>query len=204
MSENKDNKFVAFFNSLSEDVKKTFKDLITEVKEEKFEDTPAAANYTEVPLADGTVIKVTKLEVGGEVIVVTPEGEIPAADGAELVLADNSILVIKKEGEKSLIAEIKPAEEMKKDEPKDTSAAKFTEIEQKFASIEAKFSKENKELKAELEGVKLKLAQKSAQLKKTVEILEAFASVPTAEPIKKPTVKIDKKDEMFKTLFGKK
>jgi hypothetical protein len=200
MSENKDNKFVAFFNSLSEDVKKTFKDLITEVKEEKFEDTPAS--YTEVPLLDGTVIKVTKLEVGGEVIVVSPEGEIPAAEG-ELVLADNSILVIKKEGEKSLIAEIKPAAEMKKDEPKDTSAAKFTEIEQKFASIEAKFSKENKDLKAELESVKLKLAQKSAQLKKTVEVLEAFASVPTAEPIKKPTVKIDKKDEMFKTIFKK-
>ncbi len=199
MSENKDNKFVAFFNSLSEDVKKTFKDLITEVKEEKFEDTPPS--FTEVPLLDGTVIKVTKLEVGGEVIVVTPDGEVPAAEG-ELVLADNSILVIKKEGEKSLIAEIKPAEEMKKDEPKDTSAAKFTEIEQKFASIEAKFSKENKDLKAELESVKLKLSQKSAQLKKTVEVLEAFASVPTAEPIKKPTV-VNKKDEMFNTIFKK-
>jgi hypothetical protein len=200
MSENKDNKFVAFFNSLSEDVKKTFKDLITEVKEEKFEDTPAS--YTEVPLLDGTVIKVTKLEVGGEVIVVSPEGEIPAAEG-ELVLADNSILVIKKEGEKSLIAEIKPAEEMKKDEPKDTSAAKFEEIKQEFASIKAEFSKENKALKSEVESLKLKVAQKSAQLKKTVEVLEAFASVPTAEPIKKPTVKIDKKDEMFKTIFKK-
>lgn len=197
-----ENKFVHFFNSLGEDIKKQLKDLVSEVKEEKFEDTPATPSYTEVPLPDGTVLKVTKLEVGGEVIVVTPEGEVPAPEG-EMPLADGSILVIKKEGEKSVIAEIKPAEEMKKDEAP-TQDAKFAAIEEKFAAYEVKTSEEIKKLNTEIEGLKLKLSQKSAQLKKTVEVLEAFAAVPTAEPIKKPVQKVDKKDEMFKTLFGNK
>ena len=197
-----ENKVIHFFNSLSDDMKKLAKDLFTEIKEEKFEDTPATPSYTEVPLPDGTVLKVTKLEVGGEVIVVTPEGEVPAPEG-EMPLADGTILVIKKEGEKSVIAEIKPAQEMKKDEAP-TQDAKFAAIEEKFAAYEVKTSEEIKKLNTEIEGLKLKLSQKSAQLKKTVEVLEAFAAVPTAEPIKKPVQKVDKKDEMFKTLFGNK
>ena len=196
-----ENKFVHFFNSLGEDIKKQLKDLVSEVKEEKFEDTPATPSYTEVPLPDGTVLKVTKLEVGGEVIVVTPEGEVPAPEG-EMPLADGTILVIKKEGEKSVIAENKPAAEMKKDAP--TQDAKFAAIEEKFAAYEVKTSEEIKKLNTEIEGLKLKLSQKSAQLKKTVEVLEAFAAVPTEEPIKKPsTSKVDKKDKMFESIFGK-
>ena len=197
-----ENKFVHFFNSLGEDIKKQLKDLVSEVKEEKFEDTPATPSYTEVPLPDGTVLKVTKLEVGGEVIVVTPEGEVPAPEG-EMPLADGTILVIKKEGEKSVIAEIKPAEEMKKDEAP-TQDAKFAAIEAKFADYEAKTSEEIKKLNTDIEGLKLKLSQKSAQLKKTVEVLEAFAAVPTAEPIKEPSTKsVDKKEKMFESIFGK-
>lgn len=196
-----ENKVIHFFNSLSDDMKKLAKDLFTEIKEEKFEDTPATPSYTEVPLPDGTVLKVTKLEVGGEVIVVTPEGEVPAPEG-EMPLADGTILVIKKEGEKSVIAEIKPAQEMKKDEAP-TQDAKFAAIEEKFAAYEVKTSEEIKKLNTEIEGLKLKLSQKSAQLKKTVEVLEAFAAVPTAEPIKKPTQKVDKKDKMFESIFGK-
>ncbi len=197
-----ENKFVHFFNSLGEDIKKQLKDLVSEVKEEKFEDTPATPSYTGVPLPDGTDLKVTKLEAGGVAIVVTPEGEVPAPEG-EMPLADGSILVIKKEGEKSVIAEIKPAQEMKKDEAP-TQDAKFAAIEEKFAAYETKTSEEIKKLNTEIEGLKLKLSQKSAQLKKTGEVLEAFAAVPTAEPIKKPVQKVDKKDEMFKTLFGNK
>ena len=117
-------------------------------------------------------------------------------------LADGSILVIKKEGEKSVIAEIKPAEAMKKDEAP-TQDAKFAAIEAKFADYEAKTSEEIKKLNTDIEGLKLKLSQKSAQLKKTVEVLEAFAAVPTAEPIKTPTQKVDKKDKMFESIFGK-
>lgn len=198
----KENKTLHFFNSLSEEAKKLAKSLFSELKEEKFEDAPPTPSYTEVPLPDGTVLKVTKLEVGGEVIVVTPEGEVPAPEG-EMPLADGTVLVIKKEGEKSVIAEVKPAEEMKKDVP--TQDSKFAAIEEKFAAYEVKTSEEIKKLNTEIEGLKLKLSQKSAQIKKTIEVLEAFAAVPTAEPIKEPaTKKVDKTDKMLENLFGKK
>ena len=196
-------KVVSFFNSLSEDKKVAAKELFAAVKDEKFEDpAPAgqAPSYTEVPLEDGTILKVSALEVGGEVILVSPEGEVPAPEG-EHKLADGSVLVVKKEGEKAVIAEIKPAAEMKKDTP--STEATFAAIEEKFAALKAEALENNKALKAELEAVKLKLSKANSMIKQTVEVVEAFASVPTAQPIVKPTQTVNKKDEMFNTLFKK-
>jgi len=196
-------KVVSFFNSLSEDKKVAAKELFAAVKDEKFEDpAPAgqAPSYTEVPLEDGTILKVSALEVGGEVILVSPEGEVPAPEG-EHKLADGSVLVVKKEGEKAVIAEIKPAAEMKKDTP--STEATFAAIEEKFAALKAEALENNKALKAELEAVKLKLSKANSLIKQTVEVVEAFSSVPTAQPIAKPTQTVNKKDEMFNTLFKK-
>ena len=208
---NKDNKVVHFFNSLSEDVKKVIKDLAAEVKTENFADvapptdaTGQAPSYTEVPLADGTVIKVSALEVGGEVLVVTPDGEMPAPEG-ELQLADGSVLEVVKEGEKSVIKEMKPAgQDMSKNAP--LQEAKFAALEEKFAAFEATVLEENKKLKAEVESLKLKLSKNSAIVKNTVEVIEAMAAIPTAEPIKKPEVTATgkKKQSAVDVLFGKK
>ena len=102
-----------FFNSLSEDKKKEVKELFAEIKQEQAQDpNQPAPPATEVPLMDGTVAKVMGDGVGAEIILVTPEGEVPAPEG-EHVAADGSVIVVKKEGEKSVIAEIKPAEDMK-------------------------------------------------------------------------------------------
>lgn len=184
-----ENKIVHFFNSLDEKVKQTLKSLAAEVKDEKFSDMEEGAgqapSYTEVPLVDGTVVKVTALEVGGEVIVVTPEGEIPAPEG-EHQLADGTVIVTVKEGEKSVIKEIKPAEEMKKDVP--TQKAQFAAIKEEFAAFKNEVLEENKKLKSEVEGLKLKLSKSNAMIKNTVEVIEAMAAVPTAEPIKKPEI----------------
>lgn len=184
-----ENKIVHFFNSLDEKVKQTLKSLAAEVKDEKFSDMEEGAgqapSYTEVPLVDGTVVKVTALEVGGEVIVVTPEGEIPAPEG-EHQLADGTVIVTVKEGEKSVIKEIKPAEEMKKETP--TQDAQFAAIKEEFAAFKNEVLEENKKLKSEVEGLKLKLSKSNAMIKNTVEVIEAMAAVPTAEPIKKPEI----------------
>lgn len=198
-------KVVSFFNSLSEDKKVAAKELFAAVKDEKFEDpAPAgqAPSYTEVPLEDGTILKVSALEVGGEVILVNPDGsgEVPAPEG-EHKLADGTVLVVKKEGEKAVITEIKPAAEMKKDTP--STEATFAAIEEKFAALKAEALENNKALKAELEAVKLKLSKANSMIKQTVEVVEAFANVPTAQPIVKPTQTVNKKDEMFNTLFKK-
>lgn len=201
-------KVVSFFNSLSEDKKATAKELFAAVKEEKFEDEVAPAgqapSYTEVPLEDGTILKVSALEVGGEVILVNPDGsgEVPAPEG-EHKLADGTVLVVKKEGEKTVIAEIKPAAEMKKDEKPSTEAA-FAAIEEKFAALKAEALENNKALKAELEAVKLKLAKNSATIKQTVEVVEAFGNIPTAQPIVKPTSIVNKKKDVLDVLFKNK
>lgn len=206
---NKENKVVHFFNSLGEDMKKMIKDLAAEVKTENFADvappadaTGQAPSYTEVPLADGTVIKVSALEVGGEVLVVTPDGEMPAPEG-ELQLADGSVLVVAKEGEKSVIKEMKPAgQDMSKAEP--TNQA-FEAIKEEFAAFKNEVLEENKKLKAEVESLKLKLSKNSAIVKNTVEVIEAMAAIPTAEPIKKPEVTATgkKKQSAVDVLFGK-
>ena len=184
-----ENKIVHFFNSLDEKVKQTLKSLAAEVKDEKFSDMEEGAgqapSYTEVPLVDGTVVKVTALEVGGEVIVVTPEGEIPAPEG-EHQLADGTVIVTVKEGGKSVIKEIKPAEDMKKETP--TQDAQFAAIKEEFAAFKNEVLEENKKLKSEVEGLKLKLSKSNAMIKNTVEVIEAMAAVPTAEPIKKPEI----------------
>lgn len=201
-----ENKIIHFFNSLSEDMKVKAKELFTTIKTEKFEDEQKpAASFVEVPLQDGTILKVGgELVAGTEVILITPEGEIPAPEG-DLILADGSTIVVKKDGEKSVIAEVKPAEEMKKD-TKD-APVNMEAIEKAISDkFDAKFSaleKENKVLKAEHEALKLKVSQKAAQLKSTVELFEALSNVETAEPIKKDK-RVDAKDEMFKTIFGEK
>ncbi len=202
-----ENKFVHFFNSLSEDMKVKAKELFTTIKTEKFEDEQKpAASFVEVPLQDGTILKVGgELVAGTEVILITPEGEIPAPEG-DLILADGSTIVVKKDGEKSVIAEVKPAEEMKKD-TKD-APVNMEAIEKAISDkFDAKFSaleKENKSLKAEHEALKLKVSQKAAQLKSTVELFEALSNVETAEPIKTPTKKIEKVDALCSKIFTKK
>lgn len=197
-----ENTVVHIFNSLSEDVKKTLKDLANAVKVELAEEpAPAATEYYEVPLQDGTVLKVGgEVAVGSEVLVVTPEGELPAPEG-EHTLADGSILVVKKEGEKSVIAEVKPAEEMKA-EPQDAqvSMEAIKSLEAKFSALET----ENANLKNEIEKLKLSVSKTKVQLSKAVEVVEAMAAVPTDVPAKTPeTIKVNKKEEAIKRIFGK-
>lgn len=198
-----ESKIVHFFNSLSEDVKKTLKSLAEEVKVEMAEEAAPAPVGVEVPLQDGTLAVVYgELEVGTEVKIKTPEGEIVAPEG-EHILADGTIIVVKKEGEKSVIAEIKPAEEMKA-EPNVTESSVAMEA---VKSLEAKFAAlvdENASLKAELEKLKLNVSKTKGQLAKTVEVVEAMAAVPTAEPVAKNVNKVDKKEKMFNTLFNNK
>jgi len=139
---------------------------------------PAEETYTEVPLADGTSLKYTgDLAVGAKCLVVTPAGEVPAPEG-ELSLADGSKIVIKKEGEDSVIAEIKPAEEMK-------DQAILAMVEKAVNAKSEANDKEIKSLRTKLEAAELKLSKKSSQLNELATVVEAMASIGTGEPIVK-------------------
>ena len=193
-------KILDFFNSLTEDKKKEVKELFAEIKAEDAPTQPAAP-ATEVPLMDGTVAKVMGDGVGAEIILVTPEGEVPAPEG-EHVAADGSVIVVKKEGEKSVIAEIKPAEDMKAET---NMNADLKALEDKFNALFTALETENKALKSELEKVKLNFSKHKAQFVKTVEVVEAMAAIPTDEPAKTPetSIKPNKKEEALKRIFGK-
>ena len=181
------NKLMNFINEqLPEALKVKLKEIVAEVKAE---DTPAPAEsktYSEAPLQDGTVLKYTgeKLDVGSEVIIVTPEGEVPAPEG-ELVLGDGSILVIAKQGELSVVAEVKPAAEMKTETP--ATPAAFEAIQAELSAFKAEVLKEMADLKSENEKLKLKASKMAAQFKDTVLVVDAIANVPTDVPAVKPT-----------------
>ena len=197
------NKIQAFFNNLPEDIKAGFKKVVAEVK---MEDAPApteSKTYAETTLQDGTILKYTgeKLDVGSEVIIVTPEGEVPAPEG-EHVLADGSTIVVAKEGELSIVKEVKPMEEMKKDAP--TEAA-FEAIKKEFDEFKAALLKEVEHLKSENEKLKVKASKTAAQLKDTVLVVEAMTEAPQDEPAKKPTSTpaVSKQEKMLQYLASK-
>lgn len=161
---------------------------IEELKVLLAEEGAPAESYNEAPLADGTILKYTgDLAVGSKCILVTPTGEVPAPEG-EHKLADGSTIVIKKEGEDSVISEIKPAEEMN-DQAILASIQKSVEATAKeLKDLSAKFSaleKENKSIKAEHEATKLKLSQRSAQLKDLGIVVAEMAAI-GEEPINQP------------------
>lgn len=142
--------------------------------------------FAEGVLADGTIVKFDKLEAGGMISVVTPDGEIPAPVG-EHELEDGTIIVVSEEG---VISEVKmkeveedgneieiemgeeedaPAQEEVIEEPQADKFAEITEqFEAKFAEVESKINKLNE--------VATKL----------VEFMDAFAKVETAEETQKP------------------
>lgn len=186
-----ENKLADFFNkNLAEPIKEKLKTIIAEFKAETVEvkaaETPAATteSYNEVPLADGTILKYTgDLAVGSKCLLVTPEGEVPAPEG-EHKLADGTVIVIKKEGEDSVISELKDAAEMATATPAAMEAMINKIVDAKFSAHE----KTIKDLRVKLEAAELKLAKKSSQLKDLGIVVEAMASVGTEEPINK-TVK---------------
>ena len=148
------------------------------------EDAPAGGEtYNEVPLADGSILKYTgDLAAGSKCVLVTAEGEVPAPEG-EHKLADGSTIVVKKEGEESVISEIKPAEEMK---DQAILAAIQKALEPITKEFEA-FKSENKKLKTEFEATKLKLSERSSQLKELSTVVAEMAAIVT-EPIQKNNI----------------
>lgn len=144
-----------------------------------------AVEFAEGVLADGTIVKFDKLEAGGMISVVTPDGEVPAPVG-EHELEDGTIVIVAEEG---VIAEVKmkeveeeveievemgeedevPATEEVAAEPQADRFAEITEqFEAKFAEVEAKVELLNE------------------ATKKLVEFMDAFAKVETAEETQKP------------------
>lgn len=141
--------------------------------------------FAEGVLADGSVVKFDKLEAGGMITLVTPDGEVPAPVG-EHQLEDGSIIVVAEQG---VIAEVKQPEaevevevesEMSEDEKDEDKEEETVEPQpDRFAEITEAFNAKYAELES-------KISTLDEATKRLVEFMEAFASKETAEATQAP------------------
>lgn len=144
--------------------------------------------FAEGVLADGSIVKFDKLEAGGLITLVTPDGEVPAPVG-EHELEDGTKIIVAEQG---MIAEVKMPEaevevtvdsEMSAD-PGDEQSEETEEVSEepkadRFAEISAQFEAKFSEVEAKVE-----LLNEVAN--KMVEFMDAFVKVETVEKTQAP------------------
>lgn len=141
--------------------------------------------FVDAKLADGTIVRYEKLEVGMPLMVIDEAGnELPAPNG-EHQLEDGTMVTI----EEGIITEIATKEEEMPEEE--------MPLEQPMAAVETITKEEFETLKAEVETLKTKFeeftktndtitAENTAMraiVKETFSIVEALAKVPSTNPV---------------------
>lgn len=133
--------------------------------------------FAEGVLADGTIVKFDKLEVGGMISVVTEEGEIPAPVG-EHELEDGTIIVVAEPG---VIAEVKMVEE------EEVSVEVEVEQSQEEAfNYDAKFLEISDSFNSKMSEIETKVSALNDVTKKLIEFMEAFATIESAPETQAP------------------
>ncbi len=168
-------------------IKALFEDNAAPVEEVKAEETPVVeetkVEMAEYSLMDGTKVEITALEIGGSVTMAdgtpAPAGEHELADGTQIQLDENGIIIEISSKEEEVVPEVDTEIEAKKEEDK-----KIAEMQEQFEAqiAELKAAKEVSDAKVlELEN---KVKQGFAQV---AELIEALSNVPSADPIQKPS-----------------
>jgi hypothetical protein len=136
----------------------------------------------EYSLMDGTKVEISAFEIGGSVTMAdgtpAPAGEHQLADGTQIQLDENGIIIEISAKEEEVIPEVDTEIEAKKEEDK-----KIAEMQEQFEAqiAELKAAKEVSDAKVlELEN---KVKQGFAQV---AELIEALSNTPSADPIQKP------------------
>jgi hypothetical protein len=145
-------------------------------------------------LVDGTEIQWEgELAVGTALFVVTNEGAIPAPDATHEV--EGGMLVTTEGG---LVTEIvEPAEEEVVVE--EELSAEFATVEA-FETAIAELKEAIADLNSKMEKYGEKFAAQGEAVLKAVDLVEAIADLPAAEPVKKDEVKLSKKDAQFANI----
>lgn len=153
-----------------------FADEATEVQTNEVE-----TEFAEGVLADGTIVKFDKLEVGGMISVVTAEGEIPAPVG-EHELEDGTIVVVAEPG---MIAEVKMKEEDGNVEIEIENEVK-EEMAQEVINYDAKFEEISNSFNSKMDAIEAKVNSLNEVTKKLIEFMDAFANVESAQETQAP------------------
>ena len=160
----------------------TAKEALEQIKSLLFSDevvsTPeeVITEFAEGVLADGTIVKFDKLEVGGLISVVTEEGEIPAPVG-EHELEDGTIVIVSEPG---VIAEVKMVEE---------EVSVEVEVEQsqdEAFNYDAKFLEISDSFNSKMSEIETKVSALNDVTKKLIEFMEAFATIESAPETQAP------------------
>jgi hypothetical protein len=143
--------------------------------------------FAEGVLADGTIVSFDKLEVGGKLSVVTPDGEIPAPVG-EHELEDGTIVVVLEEG---VIAEIK-APEMEAEEVVAETMAEEVDVEEApmedepSVDVSAEIAKLEEDLSLKIADLSAKVDMLNEVSAKLVEFLDNYAKQPMVAETQAP------------------
>jgi hypothetical protein len=142
--------------------------------------------FAEGVLADGTIVSFDKLEVGGKLSVVTPDGEIPAPIG-EHELEDGTIVVVLEEG---VIAEIKApqvAEEVVAETMAEEVVVEEAPMEDEpSVDVSAEIAKLEEDLSLKIAELSAKVDMLNEVSAKLVEFLDNYAKQPMAEETQAP------------------
>jgi hypothetical protein len=138
---------------------------------------PAAPEYKEYVLTSGAKVKIDKLEVGGNVVLVDDMGNESPAPQGEHELADGMIIVL---DENSVITEIKTPEAAPVEEVVDE------EMKKKIAEMEAQIEDMKKGKKAQEVKMAEAEAKFSAAIKELTEVVLQLINTPSAEATEKP------------------
>jgi hypothetical protein len=158
------------------------KEALEQIKSLLFSDevvsTPeeVVTEFAEGVLADGTIVKFDKLEVGGLISVVTEEGEIPAPVG-EHELEDGTIVIVADPG---VIAEVKMVEE---------EVAEVEVVEELSADV-VNYDDRSQEIResfnSKMNDIETKVSALNDVTKKLIEFMEAFATIESAPETQAP------------------
>lgn len=144
-------------------------------------------------LADGTIVKFDKLEAGGMISVVTPDGEVPAPVG-EHELEDGTMVVVTEAG---IIAEVKMPEQKPEVEAEISIENGVGKKEEKMQ--EDMFAEITEQFDSKLSAIEAKVELQSNAIKQLVEFMETYAKVETAEETQAPKNNFRAENKVSKT-----
>lgn len=155
------------------ELKSAFSALGEEIKM-RFNDEPVPAQFGELTLVDGTIIKYEgdAPAIGSALVVVTPEGEVPAPDG---VHETDSGLLIQTEG--GIITEIEEKE-------MEVEAGKKEEEMAEFATLES-FETYRASVEERMANLEKTLISMLGKVEETFAVFEKFSNQ-TPAPAEKP------------------
>lgn len=181
----------------------TAKEALSQIKalfaDENPQDVTSASpveQFKEYQLADGNVVMIDNLAVGGKVTVMGSEGEIPAPAG-DHILSDGQVITTDEAGVITEIQTPKIEVEVEKENETELLKKKVEEMEAKIEEMGKKYQEKMEAQTAEFSAMVAKSEEKMNALSN---ILTEFFSAPSADPVAPEKFHSSKEDKINRFL----